>query len=109
LSSNFSEQLPLICARLEVGHGFSTVAFDRRLVVSPDFAEQEKEEEKQEKRFESVLWWMEKKERTFLSMAESKLRNLAASTSLSNSPRYMYLHPSMAFEELPIHCPQFSS
>jgi hypothetical protein len=52
---------------------------------------------------------MEKKERTFLSMAESKLRNLAASTSLSNSPRYMYLHPSMAFEELPIHCPQFSS
>jgi hypothetical protein len=25
------------------------------------------------------------------------MKNLAASTSLSNSPRYMYLHPSTAF------------
>lgn len=54
-SSNFSEQLHIIGARLEVGHGFSTVAFDRRLVVSPDFPEQEKEEEKtKRKRLESV-------------------------------------------------------
>lgn len=32
--SDFSQQLPLICARLKVGHSFSTIAFDRRLVVS---------------------------------------------------------------------------
>ena len=43
-------------------------------------------------------------------MAESKMNNLAASTSLSNSPRYMYLHPSTAFppvrtEEFPSHFP----
>jgi hypothetical protein len=109
--SSFSEQLPLIGAGLEVGDGFSTVAFDRRLVVSPDFPEQEKgrRENKEKEIGVGTLWWMEEKIETTLffivhQWGESKLRNLAASTSLSNSPRYMYLHPSMAFEELPIHC-----
>jgi hypothetical protein len=42
------------------------------------------------------------------------MNNLAASTSLSNSPRYMYLHPSMVFQpmrtlEFPIHLPFFFS
>jgi hypothetical protein len=65
-SSNFSEQFPLVGARLEVRHGFSTVAFERRLVVSPDFFGTKKEEEKtREKRFESVLWRMEKKRKNF--------------------------------------------
>jgi len=34
-SSNFGQQLPVICARLEVRHGLSTIAFDRGLVISP--------------------------------------------------------------------------
>ena len=62
-------------------------------------------EEKQKRRIESVLNPLEikrqgKKNIFWASMAESKMNNLAASTSLSNSPRYMYLHPSMAFQPM---------
>jgi hypothetical protein len=66
--SNFSEQLPLIGAGLEIGDGFSTVAFDRRLVVSPDFPEQEKgrRENKEKEIGVGTLWWMEEKIETTL-------------------------------------------
>jgi len=60
LGSNFSEQLPLIGAWLEVGDGFSTVAFDRRLVVSPDFPEQEKgRRENKEKEIRVGTLWLD--------------------------------------------------
>lgn len=113
-SCNFGQQLPVICAWLEVRHGLSTIAFDCSLVISPEFCSEKKREKNRvgtqplgnQKTREKTLFF-------FASNGESKMNNLAASTSLSNSPRYMYLHPSMVFQpmrtlEFPIHLPFFS-
>jgi hypothetical protein len=55
-SSNLGQQLPVICAWLEVRHGLSTITFDRGLVISPEFCNGKKRNKRGESSRYSTLW-----------------------------------------------------
>ena len=85
---------------LKVGHCFPSVAFDSCLVISPDF-----QKIKREIRVGWSLMSLIIHGKKFSAgrMQFMYHQDLAASTSLSNSPRYIYLHESIAISITKTH------
>lgn len=93
----FSDHFSFISARLKVSNSLSAVALYCRFVISPIFETQKKAKKEIQVGKAPFKNFKIKIRIKNCLQNQCSVHNLAASTSLSNSPRYMYLHHTIMF------------